>query len=621
MVAQVQPSWIEIAGAHLVKRQYSAAEWSAQRGMVLATETVSLFGRVLSSGRRVDFATVDPPVAHRIFVSEALVHGHATLEAGFLVRNAALRAAIERLEAKLRRRDLMADDEALVDFYAERIPERVAGTRSFARWWRDAGREADATLDWPLDTAATGPLPPCPADQYPDSIDVGGTAVPLEYRFEPSNADDGVTLRLPLPLLDAASAARCEWLVPGYLRDKVVAVLRSAPKELRRALVPIPDTADRFIAAVTFGEGSLYARLAEFVTRTAGIAVDAAVLARGPRPPWLELRVVVLEHDGSVWGEGRDLGRLRADPRLLSRQAPAPPSGWQRDGIRRWDFGDWPTEAAVETAGMLLRMRPGLEDCGTSVRQRLYANETEALAASRRGIARLAALELSQTHGALRALLQRDHDFTLLVAAAGFGRPLLDELADRAVTQAVLGDDTPLPRTEPEFRRALDLGRAHVHDVADGIRAIVAATLQQIRAARSGADQLSGRGADAIRTAIDAHLDRLFAPGWVRDTPAPWFAQLPKYAQAALRRTSLATSNRVRHDELEAQVASYDQRLRDLELRDPSLTHGAARAELRWMIEEFRVSLYAQELRTLRPVSARRLDALLLAASREAEGG
>jgi ATP-dependent helicase HrpA len=269
---------------------------------------------------------------------------------------------------------------------------------------------------------------------------------------------------------------------------------------------------------------------------------------------------------------------------------------------------------------MVLRMHPGLEDAGTSVRQRLYTSETEARAASRRGIARLAALELSQTHGALRALLQRDREFALVVAAAGFGRPLLEELADRAVAQAVLGDVAPLPRTEAQFRRMLDAGRAHVHDLADGMRATVAATLLQIRAARSGADQLSGRGADTVRESIHAHLDRLFAPGWVRDTPAPWFSQLPKYAQAALRRTSLAASNRLRHDELEAQVALYDQRLRELDLRNPATAQGPAREQLRWMIEEFRISLYAQELRTLRPVSARRVDALVLAAAREAEG-
>jgi ATP-dependent helicase HrpA len=620
MVAQVQPSWIEAAGAHLVKRDHSAAEWSSERGMVLASETISLYGRVLSSGRRVDFSVIDPAVAHRIFVSEALVHGQSTIDAAFLARNAALRASIEQLEAKLRRRDLVADDETLTSFYAARIPQQVASVRSFARWWRDAGRDHAALLDWPLEIAATGTLPACPPELYPDWLEVGGNRLPLEYRFEPSSPSDGVTVLLPLALLDAASSARLEWLVPGYLRDKVVSLLRGVSKEIRRTLVPIPDTADRFLAGVTFGEGSLLERLAEFATQASGITVGPATLARVPRPPWLDFRIVVLDDDGTNWGEGRDLVRLRADPRRLTRPAAAPAPAWQRADIRRWDFGDWPREVPIETGGLVVQMCAGLEDTGNAVRQRLYANESEALHASRRGVARLAALELAQVHGALRAQLARDREFALAVAAAGFGRGLLEELADRAVSQAVLGDAAALPRSAAEFEAAIERGRANVHDLGNEIRATVAATLTQIRAARGAATALAGRGSDAIRESVDAHLDRLYAPGWLRDTPPPWFERLPKYAQAAVRRVTLAATNRARHDELEAQVAPYERALRELELSAPATAHGLARSELRWMIEEFRVSLYAQELRTLRPVSAKRLDALVSVARREAGG-
>jgi ATP-dependent helicase HrpA len=265
-------------------------------------------------------------------------------------------------------------------------------------------------------------------------------------------------------------------------------------------------------------------------------------------------------------------------------------------------------------------MRAGLEDTGTAVRQRLYANGSEALHASRRGIARLAANELAQVHGALRAQLAREREFALLVAAAGFGRGLLDEIADRAVSYAILGDDAALPRTAAAFHAAIERGRANVHDLGNEIRDTVVTTLTQIRAARGAATTLAGRGSDAIRESVDAHLDRLYAPGWVRDTPEPWFARLPKYAQAAVRRATLAATNRARHDEFEAQVAPYDRQLRELELRAVATTHGPARAELRWMIEEFRVSLYAQELKTVRPVSAKRLDALVSAAKREADG-
>jgi ATP-dependent helicase HrpA len=620
MVAQVQPSWIESAGAHLVKRQHTAAEWSRERGMVLASETTTLFGRVLSSGRRVDFATIDAAVAHRIFVEEALLRGQSTLRAPFLERNAALLDSIAKLEARLRRRDLTADDATLADFYASRIPVQVSGVRSFEKWSRTSPERA-AALEFPLEIAASGPLPVADPSRYPDELLVGESAAPLEYVYDPTRDDDGITVRLPLALLAAASPARFEWLIPGYLRDKVIGLMRGMPKEIRRALWPIPEAADDFCAATPFGAGSLYAQLAAFVTQRAGVAIDGDALRRIPRAPWLDFRIRVLAEDGSTWGEGRDLARLRDDPRLSAGGAPLLASPWHRDDVRRWDFGEWPTTVDVPTAGMTVRMHAGIEDAGTSVRLRTYATSGEARDASRRGLTRLIAFELTGLREQLRRDASRDRDFVLLVAAAGFGNSLIDELADRAIADAVLGDGEPLPRTQAEFADAVERGRGQVHEAFVSARRIVTATLEQLRLARSAAAALTGPDAAKLQASMDAHLDRLFAPGWVRDTPRTWFERLARYAQAATRRAELASTRRARHAALESQVAAFDARLRELDLQAPASAGGAARQELRWMIEELRISLYAQELRTLRPVSAQRLDALVDAARREASGG
>ena len=314
MVAQVQPSWIESAGAHLVRRTYSDAEWDAVRGMAFARETVTLYGRVLSSGRRVNFASVDPAAARRMFVEEALVRRQPAMRLGFLDRNDATRARLEQVEACLRRRDLLAGEEALVQFYLERVPAQIASTRSFERWWRDEERRRPLFLDAAEDVLLAQPLPSFDRADYPDSIDVHGNHLPCHYRFDPTAPEDGVSIDVPLPLLRALDAQRLEWLIPGWLREKVILLLRGLPKEVRREIVPIPDAADRLLTQVTaFGAGSLAATVAAFATQEAGIVVEPAEVAAVALPPWLRFNVRVLDAHGKRLRESRDLDVLREE--------------------------------------------------------------------------------------------------------------------------------------------------------------------------------------------------------------------------------------------------------------------------------------------------------------------
>jgi len=621
MVAQVQPSWIEAAGAHLVKRSYSAAEWSVERGQVLARETVSLYGRVLSSGRLVDFGRVDPGTAHAIFVEEALLRRQSHLHAAFLDRNERLRAGIEAIEAKLRRRDLLAQDAVLADFYAARIPVQVSGTRAFERWWSGTEREQPGYLDWPPELVAAETLPASDPNAYPDRLDLGGNSLELAYHYDPTSPLDGVTVRVPLPLLETLPTDRLDWLIPGYVRDKVTALLRALPKEIRRAIVPIPEFADRFVASVALGVGSLHDQLGTFVAEHGGVRIDAAQLARAPLPDWLRLRIVVVDAEGHVVRDGRDLDALRAELRTHRDSRPTAAHPWLRDDVRHWDFGEWPVEARVETAGFTVTMYPAIEDVGHCVRLKLDASPASALATSRRGVARLAVLSLSQQHDYVRRSLERDRELTLLVAAAGFGRPLFAEIADRAVRAAVLDPLESLPRTEREFSDAVDRGRSAIAANAEAIVGVLRATLQQLRETRARLEALGAPPFERVRTDIERHLDRLFAPGWVRETPRQWFERYPKYAEAAARRAERARWAASRHAEIETQIDPFDAALRELDLGSPATAEAPARLQLRWMIEEFRISLYAQELRTHVPVSAARLTRQLAEARREAAGG
>lgn len=626
MVAQVQPSWIETAGAHLVKRSYGEAEWDPSRGMTMARETVSLYGRVLSNGRRIDFATVDPQAARRIFIEEALLHRPSPLSEAFLERNDRIHARIEHLESSLRRRDLLASEDKLVQFYLERLPIHVSSLRTFQRWWQRERALRPDLLDAPEELFHAMPPPAVSPDDYPQVLQVDGNPLPLQYHFDPTSDDDGVTLMVPRPLLRSVPAQRLDWLVPGWLGDKVIALLRGLPKDIRRELVPIPESAAAFLstlrAELCHGEGSLLQLLAEFVTQRAGTAVAEEQLAQIQLAPWLRMNLRVVDSQGRTVRQGRDLALLRNEDRTHSLVSPGDSrhSQWSREGLRTWDFGDLPAEIAVRNAGVTLRMYPTVEDAGDSVRLSLQPNPLAAGKRTRRGMARLAALALPQPRGQLIRQLAEDRSFALLVTATGFGKRLLDDIADRAVEESVL-ERTELPRTRAEFRAAVDAGRDLVVSRGMGIVAIVRSALTALREARTAMGRATSVPALASTCAgIETTLTDLFAEGWVRETPAPWFAQLPKYVRATTRRLQRAQGDVTRDARLQGELDPVITQFRQLcERQSPecgaSYDHDEL-TRLRWMIEEFRLSLFAQELHTLAPISAKRLAAQLQQARR-----
>ncbi len=314
-------------------------------------------------------------------------------------------------------------------------------------------------------------MPLLQANDYPPTLDVHGNALQLHYRFDATAADDGVTLDVPLPLLRAIDAQRLEWLIPGWLREKVIALLRGLPKEVRREIVPIPDAADRLLARLpAFGTGSLFAHVAAFATQEAGTRVEPGTWPRWPcRPGSASICECSMERE-ELLKASRDLAILRDELRATSGSSTfaeaAPDFAWERVGVRQWDFATWPVETTVRSGRLQLRAYPGIQDEGASVRLHLFTTEGGARRASRAGIVRLAALALPQQHELARRHWASDREFTLLLAGAGFGKELLGEIADRAVADAVLGQAGELPRTRAQFEALVERGRADVVDRA-----------------------------------------------------------------------------------------------------------------------------------------------------------
>jgi ATP-dependent helicase HrpA len=393
------------------------------------------------------------------------------------------------------------------------------------------------------------------------------------------------------------------------VHEKVVAILRGLPRQQRRALVPIPDAATRFLAERATGEGSLYGLLAQFVTRASGDPVEAAALRRQPLPPHLQLRVRVVDAAGQTLRCSRDLRAVReAPPRDAGPQAA---DAFERQGLRAWDFGELPDQLQVERNGLQLRLYPALLDRGTAVDLRLLAQRAAAEAQTRAGVVRLAALAMPQQHGYVRRRCTEDRELTLLVAAAGFGRNLLEAIADRAIAAALAAGPQPRPRSAAAFAAAVEAARGAVAGQGDEIVRITRACLDAARELRARLGLLAGEPFAEARAEVEAWLTRVLPEDFVRTTPEPWFAQLPKYLRAQARRVEKLRGNLPRDQELARRLRPFEQAVARLagsrrELADPDAVE-----RLRWSLEEYRLSLHAQELRTLAPISAQRLEKLI----------
>ena len=338
----------------------------------------------------------------------------------------------------------------------------------------------------------------------------------LSYLFDPTSIDDGVTLDVPLPLLGSLTAAQLDWLVPGMLAEKVVALLRGLPKELRRELVPIPDAAARFRA--TLGDhpgGNLFDHLARFVTAETGKATEAETLRAVDLPPALRLNLRVLDNHGHELRRGRNLEVLRRDLRTAARDVASvdPGGAWVRDGVRRWDFGDVPEDFRVVTAGVTLRMFPAIEDAGAAVRLRLYPDAARARYLTRDGVVRLAALAMPQQHDLVRRLCANDREFPLLAATAGLGRALFDEIADRAVADSLAVAGGKEPRTAGEFDALVDSSRQHVADCGAEVVRVARSVLVAAKEARAALEGLGGAVFAAQRESIERQLDGIARAG------------------------------------------------------------------------------------------------------------
>ena len=617
-VARIEPEWVEAVAGHLVNRSYAEPHWERKRGQVAAYEKVSLFGLTLVPRRKVNFGPIDPVQAREIFLRFALVEGDFETRAPFWRHNRDLVAYVHDLEAKSRRRDILVDDEAIYGFYAARVPDGVYSTPQFEQWLRQASARHPRLLHLRLEDVLRQPLDG-DAAQFPDHLDLDGLQLPLQYRFEPGSEADGVTLVVPVAVLNQVTVGRASWLVPGLLRERIVALLRSLPKALRKHFVPAPDFAAQCLRVLTPGDTPLVQALGAELERLTGVHVPEDAWDEDAVPEFLRLRFRLVDDEGQTLGAGRDLGRLR---REHGRAGPAarqqlPAAGIEREGVKDWDFGPLPETVELQRGGIRLRGHPALVDCGDSVAVRVLDSAPNAARAHRAGLRRLLILRLGKDLRALRrdlGSLQHLRLWYTKAADAPRGQlvevpaTLDDEIAALIVDRAFLEDRAPA-RDPGAFQACLDAGRGRLVAIAAETLGLVTEILRRYHEVRTA---LAGRiAAASLPSAQDAraHLDRLVYRGFLLNVPWDRLAHYPRYLGAIARRLERLAHAALRDRDRLAEIAAIeaewlarDEQAREAGRPDPRLD------EIRWLLEELRVSLFAQELGTAVPVSIQRIE-------------
>jgi len=603
----IDPQWLLRINPRVLKRHHYEPAWHVRSGRVMAKERVTLYGLIVSDGRLIHYGEVRPTEAREIFIREALVAGQYRSPPAFLKANLALIGDVQELESRTRRRDLLVDEEALFAFYDERLGAECLSAATLQKWLRrhDNGsslglrREQILTRDPGEQVEA----------QFPSVLEWHGDAFPLVYQFEPGRDNDGVSVTVPLPLLNRAPRYLFQWVVPGLLRDKCIALIKALPKASRKQLVPVPDVVDELLNRVEPADTPLCQALGTGLKKLKGVHIADQDWDEAGLEPLYRMNIRVVDEQGKLLGQGRDMSALV----VQFRDSTATQTGADdadspaREQVTRWNFGELPEVWRSKAAGMEVVRYPALVDHGDRVAVELldYPGEVDRLHPG--GVAALACAASSQTVKYLRKNLFADNAAALVLAGAGLER---GPLAREAIIAAVLDTwSDAWPRSEVEFERLLTSLRGEWVNAAQHRAQVLVNFLRPVASALSLLTSMSpGSYPDSVQD-IRSNIEGLLCTGFMVTTPLTWFEQYPRYGKALLHRAERLSGQYPKDRKSLDLLGPAATRLVEGESRYPHLvTVSPPARHYRWMLEEFRVSLFAQQLGTHLPVSAKRLE-------------
>jgi ATP-dependent helicase HrpA len=623
-VAAIEPEWIERLGGHLARRSYREPHWSKDSGSAVAYEQVSVYGLVVVQKRRVQYGPIDPKASRDLFIRGALVAGQYPGRAEFLEHNRALIEDVQELEHKSRRHDVLVDDEAIFAFYAERLPEGICTVVDFEKWRRDAERRQPKLLFLARDYLMRHAAEQITEDLFPDALTIGMQTFDLSYRFDPGHALDGVTLIVPLPLLNQLDERRCEWLVAGLLRDKITYLLKGLPKALRKNFVPVPQVVTAVMEILDPDSGPLAEALSHALFKKTGIEVPLDAWDAADLPAHLLMNFSVIEEDGQEVASGRDLPALRNQLGVKARRtfSETASTAFERKGSTSWDFDELPEQVEVDRGKGKLVGYPAIVDEGKSVGLTLLDTEAEADVATRRGLRRLFQLALPEHMKSLARNLPGFNEMQLryaLLEDHGGGKQdksaVADRLRDELITaicdRAFFVELEPV-RNRKQFDIRMAKGKTRLMDVAQELCRIAGEILAEHQVLRAKLAQPQYAAWPRALADIRAQLKEMLPAGFLAAIAFERLKHYPRYIRAIGMRLDKIASNPERDANWQQQLARYWQACQTRLVADRARGARSPKLEeFRWMLEELRVSLWAQQLKTPYPVSFKRVEKFL----------
>lgn len=610
IAARIDPEWIEPVAQHLIKRSYSEPHWEKSCGAVIASEKVTLYGLPIVAARKVNYSQIDPAISRELFIRFALVEGEWQTRHGFFRANLRLLEEVEDLEHKSRRRDILVDDETLFNFYHQRIPHDVVSTAHFDAWWKQASREQPERLNFAKEMLIKEGAENISKLDYPNVWQQGNIKLRLSYQFEPGTDADGVTVHIPLPLLNQVANEGFEWQIPGIRRELVIALIKSLPKPLRRNFVPAPNYAEAFLARVVPFERPLLESLEREFRRISGVTIERESWQWDQVPDHLKMNFCVTDEHNRKLSEGRDLAVLRSQlkGKVQESLSQVADDGLEQQGLHTWSFGDLPDHFEQKRGSYRVKAWPALVDEKDSVAIRLFDSEHEQQKAMWQGQRRLLLLNIPSPIKYLHEKLPNKAKLGLYFNPYGKVLDLIDDCIACGIDKLIAENGGPSWQ-EKGFTQLHEKVRAELNDtvvdIAKQVEQILTTVFNINKRLKGRADMTMALALSDIKAQMGGLIYRGFVTrnGWKR------LPDTLRYLQAIERRLEKLpvdpNSDRVRMLKVEKLQQTWSSWLHKL---PQTRREDADVQDVRWMIEELRVSYFAQQLGTRFPVSEKRIQ-------------
>lgn len=609
MAAEIDPEWVEPLAAHLVKKSYSEPRWSKSRGQVIADEKVSLYGVPIVANRLVNYGAIDPQTSREIFIQSALVEGDWHTRHPFFFENQKLIREVEELEHKSRRRDILVDDRTLFEFYDSRIGADVVSQKHFDSWWKKAGQKDPELLNFEKSFLMKEDAQKVSQLDFPNFWHQGNLKLKLSYQFEPGTDADGVTVHIPLPLLNQIEMQGFDWQIPGLRHELIVALIKALPKSLRRNFVPAPNYADAFLARVTHFDKPLTETLSNELRRMTGVNVDADEWKLDQIPPHLRITFRVIDEKGKKIAESMNLDELKFSlkDRVQQSISAVADDGIEQSGIHIWNFDSLPQCYEQKKQGFTVKAFPAITDEKEAVGIKLFETEYEQSVAMRQGLRRLILLNVPSPIKYLHEKLPNKSKLGLYFTPFGNVLDLIDDCIACGVDKLIT-DFGGFVWNETDFDKLRDFVRENLNeitvDIAQQVERLLTLTFEINKRLKGKMDFTMAFALSDIKS----QLAGLIYPGFVEKTGYARLPDIHRYLQAIDKRMDKLAQDINRDRAAMLRVEQCQQAYQQLLAKLPkSKPLSAEVLEIRYMIEELRVSLFAQQLGTKYPVSEKRV--------------